>query len=229
MIFGLDPVDLIILPEMFTTGFDMQPEVHAQTMDGDAVHSMKYWAAQSGASIIASMIIRDSGHYYNRCLHISTSTTPEYYDKRHLFSLAGEHQSYKAGNRRMIFDIDGWKIFPQICYDLRFPVWSRNTFDYDLAVYVANWPESRIRAWSTLLRARAIENQCYVIGVNRVGNDPNGNYYSGMSAAISYDGGCIREASSAEEIVIVELDRLEMLSYRSRLDFLADRDKFVLE
>ncbi|HBK70487.1 MAG TPA: amidohydrolase, partial [Flavobacteriaceae bacterium] len=176
-------VDLIILPEMFTTGFTMNPEKVAETMDGETIHWLKYLAKEKNTAITGSLIIKEGNKYYNRLVFVHPTGEIKTYDKRHTFTLAGEDKIYTAGNKKLIVAYKGWKICPMICYDLRFPVWSRNTDDYNLLIYVANWPKPRITAWSTLLKARAIENMSYVVGVNRIGADDNGHEYSGNSAA----------------------------------------------
>ncbi len=177
-------VDLIILPEMFTTGFTMNPEKVAETMDGETIHWLKYLAKEKNTAITGSLIIKEGNKYYNRLVFVHPTGEIKTYDKRHTFTLAGEDKIYTAGNKKLIVAYKGWKICPMICYDLRFPVWSRNTDDYNLLIYVANWPKPRITAWSTLLKARAIENMSYVVGVNRIGADDNGHEYSGNSAAM---------------------------------------------
>ncbi len=221
--------DLTILPEMFTTGFDMNPQSVAHGMDDDAIRQIKKWAFQLNTAILGSLIVLDDGKYYNRMLCIKPDGSIEYYDKRHLFSLAGEQKSYTKGKTRKIFEIKGWKICPQICYDLRFPVWSRNTAHYDLLIYVANWPKPRIDVWKLLLQARAIENLCYVIGVNRIGKDPNANNYNGQSAVIQYDGKLIRRLDQNEISCDVSLDRTAMLQYRETFGFLNDQDSFEIQ
>ncbi|KAA3632908.1 MAG: amidohydrolase, partial [Bacteroidetes bacterium] len=176
--------DLIVLPEMFTTGFSMNAEKLAETMEGPTVQWLKKQAADLSAAIMGSCIIRDMGKFYNRLLFVTPEGKTFYYDKRHLFSFAGEHEYYTGGTHRILIPYKGWKIMPQICYDLRFPVWSRNTDDYDLLIYVANFPDKRRFAWQQLLTARAIENQVYTIGVNRIGLDENGIEYSGDSVCL---------------------------------------------
>lgn len=224
-----EEVDLIILPEMFTTGFSMEPENIAETMDEETVQWMKKMASLKNAVITGSVIIKENEAYFNRLLFVHPSGEIEIYNKRHLFSLAGEDKVYEAGIEKRIFSVKGWKICPQICYDLRFPVFARNTENYDLLFYVANWPKQRINAWDTLLKARAIENMSYVVGVNRVGKDANNFEYNGHSAA--YD--CLGEQLSKtklgeEETVILTLDKNHMNEVRNKLNFLKDKDSFEI-
>lgn len=226
-----DTVDLIVLPEMFTTGFTMNAVEHSEEMTDDTVNWMQKMAAQKHAAIIGSIIIKENDKYYNRLLFVHPSGKIETYDKRHTFSLAGEHKVYEKGSSKLVIDYRGWKICPMICYDLRFPVWSRNTEDFDILIYVANWPKTRIKAWDTLLEARAIENMCYTIGVNRVGEDGNGYEYVGHSAVYDMLGERIDELKDTEEgMATVVLKRAELYETRGKLNFLADRDVFqVLE
>lgn len=223
------PTDLIILPEMFTTGFSMQPENLAETMTGKTVNWMQKTAQEKNAVVTGSLIIKENKKFYNRLVWMRPDGTYAKYDKRHLFSLAGEHKSYSAGERKLIVDCKGWKICPLICYDLRFPVWSRNTVQYDALIYVANWPNKRSNAWKTLLNARAIENQCYTIGVNRVGEDANGHFYSGDSGIIDFTGLQMAQLSHIEGVLQVALDYKKQQKFRQKLNFLADQDKFKLE
>ncbi|MDX1830018.1 MAG: amidohydrolase [Lutibacter sp.] len=225
-----EKVDLIILPEMFTTGFSMQPENISETMQGETVQWMKKFASLKNTVITGSIIIKENEAYFNRLLFVHPSGEVEIYNKRHLFSLAGEDKVYKAGTEKKIFNVKGWKICPQICYDLRFPVFARNTENYDLLFYVANWPKQRINAWDALLKARAIENMSYVVGVNRVGKDANNFEYNGHSAA--YD--CLGEEISKtklgeEDTVILTLDKNYMDEVRNKLNFLKDKDSFEIK
>lgn len=176
--------DLILLPEMFSTGFSMQPDLLAETMDGPTIQWMRQQAARLGAVLTGSLIIQEQGRYYNRLVWMRPDGSFAQYDKRHLFSLAGEDRYYTAGQERLIVELKGWRVCPLVCYDLRFPVWSRNRKEYDLLLYVANWPERRNYAWKHLLIARAIENQCFVAAVNRIGLDGNQTAHSGDSALI---------------------------------------------
>lgn len=220
--------DIFVLPEMFPTGFSMDPEPVAESMDGEIVAWMKRLASQKHAAICGSVIIKESGRFFNRFLFCKPDGEIAVYDKRHLFSLAGEDVVYERGTSKTIVEYNGWKICLQVCYDLRFPVFSRNTDDYDLLIYVANWPKPRISAWDILLAARAVENMCYVVGVNRVGSDPNGNTYPGHSKTINYLGETIAESQSDESVLVAKIDRDEMLRVRKKLNFLADRDSFTV-
>jgi len=223
-------IDLIVLPEMFTTGFSMQPQKIAEYMIGNTVKWMQKIASEKNAAISGSLIISENNKFYNRFIFVHPSGKIEFYNKRHLFSLAGEHTVYTSGNEKIIIDVKGWKICPQICYDLRFPVYARNVEAYDLLLYVANWPKPRISAWDTLLKARAIENLCYTIGVNRVGVDANKLEYSGHSAAYDCLGAQIAETkNNNEDIVIVTLDKNQISEVRNSLNFLNDRDAFELK
>lgn len=222
------PSDLILLPEMFGSGFTMEPQHVAQEMNGPAVQWMGETAQKSGASIMGSLVIQEEGQYFNRLLCADPDGSIQYYDKRHLFSYAGEEKTYTPGNHHLILTIKGWRILPLICYDLRFPVWSRNVSGYDILVYVANWPTPRIDAWTALLKARAIENQCYVAGVNRVGEDPLGNQYSGQSAVFDMGGHVVIGSGDKEETRTAVLDHQVLTDYRKRYTFLPDRDHFTL-
>ncbi|MDX1470794.1 MAG: amidohydrolase [Flavobacteriaceae bacterium] len=222
-------IDLIVLPEMFTTGFTMNASNHFETMDGDTVSWMQEMSLQSHSAICGSLIIKEDGLFYNRLLFVFPNGHIEKYDKRHTFTLAGEDKVYTKGNDRKTISHKGWTIFPQICYDLRFPAWSRNVDEYDLVLYVANWPAKRISAWDTLLKARAIENMSYCIGVNRVGQDGNGHEYVGNSAAYNALGERLDNISnSADDVEIITLNREELMETREKLNFLADRDQIVV-
>jgi len=224
-----ETVDVIVLPEMFTTGFSMQPQKIAEIMQGETVKWMQKIASEKNAAISGSIIICEDNKYYNRFLFVHPSGEINKYDKRHLFTLAGEGKVYTSGKEKLIVTYKGWKICPLICYDLRFPVWSRNVEDFDLLLYVANWPKPRISAWDTLLMARAIENMCYTIGVNRVGADGNNLEYNGHSSVYN----CLSEKQtntiSEEEIVIITLNKNHISETRSKLNFLVDKDSFTLQ
>ena len=224
-----DETDLIILPEMFTTGFSMETKRVSETMDGKAVNWMCEQAKNHNAAVMGSLIIRDGDKCYNRLVAMRPNGKFETYDKRHLFTLADEHEYFQTGSERLIFDYKGWKICPLICYDLRFPVWARNTVDYDLLIYMANWPVTRNHHWKTLLMARAIENQSYCIGVNRVGKDEKELYYSGDTSVIDYTGNVIYQVANAEDIFTTTLDKEQMDKFRSKLNFLPDRDDFEIK
>jgi len=221
-------IDLVVLPEMFTSGFTMNPQAVAETMDGTTIDWLKDLAKAKNLAITGSLVIVENGNYYNRLLFVFPSGEIQYYDKRHLFTLAGENKVYAAGKDKLIVEYRGFRICPLICYDLRFPVFSRNTEDYDVLIYVANWPKVRINAWDILLRARAIENMAYAIGVNRVGLDGNNHEYTGHSQAIDFLGNYITEPSETEGVFIAELNRDELLKTRTRLGFLDDRDSFEM-
>ncbi len=228
MISSLTDSELIILPEMWNTGFSMTPEPLATTMDGIVVKQMQTWAAEKSAMIGGSVIIEENGKYYNRFLLVDQSGPVVTYDKKHLFTLAGEHKAYSVGHQQVTHQFRDWNIHLNVCYDLRFPVWSRNTTGYDLLIYVANWPSPRHHAWRTLLQARAIENQCFVIGVNRSGSDPNGHTYLGGSTVIDYKGNHLLEMDATENTASIAIDKSQLLTFRSKLDFLSDRDMFTL-
>ncbi len=225
-----DSVDLIILPEMFTSGFTMNASTVAETMDGTTINWLKDLAQQKQAAIMGSLVISGNSNYYNRFVCVEPSGRIHQYDKRHTFTLAGEHNVYTAGTEKLIFEYEGWKICPLICYDLRFPVWARNTADYELLIYVANWPKVRVSAWDALLKARAIENMSYCIGVNRVGLDGNNYEYTGHSGAYDVLGNRLDTiAESTEAVEIVTLNKAHISKYREKLGFLKDRDHFNLE
>lgn len=220
--------DLFVLPEMFTTGFTMHPENVAETMNGETVSWMKALALKKDCAICGSLVISESNGFYNRFIFVHPNGKIDFYDKRHLFSLAGEHEHYSKGNKKVIIDYKGWRICPQICYDLRFPAFSRNQEAYDLLLYVANWPKPRINAWDILLKARAIENMCYAVGVNRIGLDENKHEYVGHSQVIDELGNAISEANENSGVFIVELDKNKMLATRTKFNFLNDRDLFEI-
>lgn len=222
--------DLIILPEMFTTGFTMNAATIAETMDGATISWLKQLAKDKQTAITGSLVIKEGEKYYNRLVFVEPCGKLSYYDKRHTFTLAGEDKVYTAGAEKIIIDYKGWKICPLICYDLRFPVWARNTRDYDLLLYVANWPKIRVSAWEALLKARAIENMSYCIGVNRVGIDANNYAYSGHSAAYNVLGHRIDTLPTDQDAIeIVTLEKNHIKTYRKKLGFLEDRDYFNLE
>jgi omega-amidase len=224
-----DAIDLIVLPEMFTTGFTMAPNAVAETMQGETITWLKSLAKAKKCAITGSLIITENGNFYNRLVFVFPSGEVQFYDKKHLFTLAGEDKVYAAGNKKIIIEYLGWKICPLICYDLRFPVFARNIEEYDLLIYVASWPKTRINAWDALLKARAIENMCYAIGVNRIGEDNNGYQYNGHSQAVDFLGSHIIEPQENDQIFILELNKTEMLETRKKLDFLSDQDSFVLK
>ncbi len=225
-----EPVDIIVLPEMFTSGFTMNPSAVAETMQGETVSWMTDLASKKQAAITGSLVIREDNNYYNRLLFVHPDGTVETYDKRHTFTLAGEDKVYTSGTKKLVVNYKGWKICPLICYDLRFPVWARNVENYEVLIYVANWPKVRTIAWDTLLKARAIENMSYVIGVNRVGLDGNNHEYSGHSVAYDVLGNRMDTIPSDKEVVeIVTVNKSDLENYRTKLNFLEDRDDFSLK
>ncbi len=233
-----DDVELVILPEMFTTGFTMSPNALAEDANGSTISWMKKLSREKNIVIAGSIIAEENNQYYNRLICMLPSGNYGIYDKRHLFSFAGEQNYFKAGNKRLIASLKGWKINLQICYDLRFPVWARQQAklneeglmspEYDILVYVANWPEARIHAWRTLLCARAIENLCYVIGVNRVGNDGNNIHYCGSSMVIDPLGQVLYHGADDEETCELSLDKEDLENIRKKYAFLQDADHFNL-
>ena len=222
--------DLVVLPELFSTGFTMNPEPVFETMEDDTVNWMKSMAAKKNSAVTGSVIIKEKDNYYNRLLFVHPSGETDIYDKRHTFTYAGEDKVFASGNKKLIVNYKGWKICPLICYDLRFPVWSRNLEDYDVLLYTANWPTPRMVAWTSLLKARAIENMCYCIGVNRVGTDFLGNEFSGYSGAYDAMGEKISTIQpNMEQLEVVILDKNHIISNRERFQFLNDRDDFILK
>lgn len=226
-----ESTDVIVLPEMFTTAFTMNSAVMAEPMNGESISWMKAMAKAKNAAICGSLIIEENGGYVNRFVWIEPEGRLLHYDKRHLFRMADEHHFFTAGESRIIIDYKGWRICPQICYDLRFPVWSRNqaSHPYDLLIYVANWPSPRASAWSKLLMARAIENQAFVVGVNRIGEDEKGLSYIGGSAAIDSKGEIIWEAQQhKEEVKTVMLSMEDLSVFRKKFPLALDADEFML-
>ena len=233
-----EPTEIVVLPEMFSTGFSMRPELFAETMDGETVEWMKTVAANNKIILTGSIIIKEEDKYFNRLIWMLPNGHYGYYDKRHLFAYAEEDKHYSAGNKRLIASVKGWKINLQVCYDLRFPVWAsqspppqgevRSGLEYDILIYVANWPEKRNHAWKTLLCARAIENQCYVIGVNRVGNDGNNIYHSGNSLIIGPLGEVLYHIADEEDIFTILLEKETLDDMRKKFPFWKDADDFNL-
>lgn len=220
--------DLVILSEMFTSGFTMNPKSVAETMNGATIQWLHNLASKNNLAITGSLVIEENGNYYNRMVFVFPNGTIEYYDKRHLFTLAGEHQTYQSGTSKTIVTYKEWNICLQICYDLRFPVFARNVESYDLLIYVANWPKVRTNAWDILLKARAVENLCYVVGVNRIGADDNNHQYIGHSQVVDELGNYLVEPSEIEGVFTTILNKNKMLETRSKLNFLNDRDDFQL-
>jgi len=224
----LETTDVVILPEMFTTGFSMNPSGIAEKSNGPTTIWMANMAKQLNAALCGSIIIEEGGKYYNRLIWMNPDGSNFIYDKRHLFTLAGEEKIYTAGTEKIVVEYKGWRVCPLICYDLRFPVWSRNDMNYDLLIYVANWPERRVFAWQQLLIARAIENQCYVAGVNRVGKDGNEIYHSGHSALIDSMGETLSQLIDKNGVLTSTLSAKHLAQLRAKLPFQNDRDEFEI-
>ena len=220
--------DLIVLPEMFTTGFSMEAASLAETMAGATVAWLREESAAVGCAITGSLIVEEDGRHYNRLVWATPDGGLAHYDKRHLFRMAQEDQHYAPGDRRLVVTLKGWRVCPLVCYDLRFPVWSRNRGDYDALLYVANWPSRRRTAWSALLRARAIENVCYVVGVNRVGKDGNGASYAGDSVALDFLGQVLGGERGGDFVETVVLDRESLATFRRDFPVHLDADDFEL-
>ncbi|GAB3795775.1 amidohydrolase [Spirosoma humi] len=230
-----EPTDLIVLPEMFTTGFTMDAQAVAEPMNLTTFRWMKQMAAQTGAVVTGSYVVKENGRFFNRLVWMQPDGQFDTYDKRHLFRMAGEDTIYTAGTRRIVKEWKGWRICPLVCYDLRFPVWSRHAaaddsknFDYDLLLYVANWPSARRNAWNALLQARAIENLSYVVGVNRVGEDGNHHLYSGDSAVIDFKGDVLFRQSDVELAHQHTLSLDELRAFRAKFPANLDADSFTL-
>jgi omega-amidase len=233
------PTEIIVLPEMFSTGFSMKPKILAETMQGETIKWMQRVAAEKKAIITGSIIIKEDGKYYNRLIWMLPNQQFGYYNKRHTFGFAGEDKHYTGGNKRLIAQVKGWKINLQVCYDLRFPVWARQTksveevvandaAEYDVLIYVANWPQRRSHAWKTLLAARAIENQSYVVGVNRVGDDGNNIYHSGDSMVINALGETLYHKADDEDVFTITLQKNDVEEVRNKFPFLKDADAFKI-
>ena len=225
----IEKTDLIVLPEMFTTGFTMNASLLAESESGQTLDWMKIQANKKNSALVGSFIVSEKNNFYNRLFFVKPNGDYYTYDKRHTFTLADEHLTYTSGKELLTINFLGWKICPLICYDLRFPVWSRNTCDYDLLIYIANWPQKRIHAWDTLLRARAIENMAYCLGVNRTGKDDNLNQHNGHSAIYDVIGKQLttskNEGNFSETII---LEKTHIVSERAHFQFLSDRDHFTL-
>ncbi|MBK0369795.1 amidohydrolase [Flavobacterium agrisoli] len=224
----ISEVNLVVLPEMFTTGFTMNAKKMAEKMNGETVLWMQKIAVQKKIAITGSLIIEENDNFYNRLLFVFPNGEWQYYDKRHLFTLAHENEHYTKGNSRLLVSYLGFKICPLICYDLRFPVFSRNNEDFDVLLYVANWPTVRIKAWDVLLQARAIENVCYAVGVNRVGLDGHGYEHTGHSQVHDCLGEPVLVPQEAEGVFIVDLDKKVLEDTRKNKAFLKDQDDFSL-
>ncbi len=262
-----EKMELVVLPEMFSTGFSMRPEVLAEPINGPTIAWMRGLAARKRIILTGSVIVNEGGNYYNRLIWMQPNGQYGVYDKRHRFAYAGEDQHYTAGNKRLITSVKGWRVMPLVCYDLRFPVWSRQTPsfqekdvhpeeapgvpaseamplapqeidgtptltaepEYDLLLYVANWPQRRSTAWKTLLQARAIENQTYVVGVNRIGNDGNNIYHSGDSMIIDPLGEILYHQADKEDVFTITLEKETLKDVRQRFPFWRDADRFSIE
>jgi predicted amidohydrolase len=221
--------DLILLPEMFTTGFSMHAKELAESMDGDTITWMKEYAGYTGAALAGSLIVRDQERYYNRLVFVLPTGEISCYDKKHLFAIGGEDQYYSHGNNRVVVNYCGWRIALFICYDLRFPVWCRSVKDADLMLFSANWPASRLHVWQTLTRARAIENQLYVAGVNRTGTDGAGVAYPGESVVVDPKGRIICELNGESDVVATsELSLDELNRFRKKFPVSGDADGFEI-
>lgn len=221
-------LDLFVLPEMFHSGFTMDPCAVAQPMDGEVVQWMQQTACEHDMAVAGSVVIEENGKFFNRFLFVYPNGQIAQYNKRHLFRMAGEHEVYTGGTDQIIVEHKGWRIRTLVCYDLRFPVWSRNRSDTDLMIYVANWPTPRQEAWDVLLRARAIENQCYVLGVNRIGSDSSVGY-SGGSAMVDYKGSVMSGGKGVEDtIYYVSIDKESLDGFRDKFPAYLDGDSFVI-
>jgi len=229
LISDIKETDIILLPEMFNTSFCPKSNHLTEKMDGKTINWMKKKSKQKKCAIAGSLMVQEKGKVYNRLVWISATGDIHTYDKHHLFSLIKEEETIAKGKSRLIIEIEGWKIYPLICYDLRFPVFSRNNVDYDILIYLANWPVKRIDAWDTLLKARAIENQCYTIGVNRVGKDGNGVSFNGHSKVFDAFGKQLFSANeNKEEVLQIEISLDDLKLKRRQMNFLLDRDDFKL-
>jgi len=225
-----EKTDLIVLPEMFNTGFSMNPEQLAEDMDGKTMKWMHQQAKKFDCVLTGSIIIKEDKKYFNRLIWMRPDSTYEYYDKRHLFGLGEEDKHYSSGNKKLLVELHGWKICPMICYDLRFPVWLRNIDEeYDMLLIVANWPERRSLHWRTLIPARAIENQAFVVAVNRVGHDGNEIYHSGDSMCIDPNGKVIYYKPNDEDLYTFSINKEDLTAARESFPFLKDADKFKLD
>ncbi|TAH26694.1 MAG: amidohydrolase [Cytophagales bacterium] len=221
--------DVIVLPEMFTTGFTMNVKQLAEPMNLTTLKWLRQTSSQTNALIIGSYIVKEDNQYFNRLIAMHPEGHYQYYDKRHLFRMANENNTFSSGNERLIINYRGWNICPLICYDLRFPAWSRNSnIQYDLLLFSANWPETRINAWKILTQARAIENSCYVIGVNRIGLDNNQTSYSGNSCAIDFKGNVICDLEDKSILVTTTLEKLALEKYRESFPVHLDADNFTI-
>lgn len=234
-----EKTEIVVLPEMFSTGFSMQPKKLAETMEGETIQWMKRIAKAKKIILTGSVIIEENGNYFNRLVWMLPNGQYGIYDKRHRFAYAGENGEFSAGTKRLIASVKGWKVNLLVCYDLRFPVWARQAspplqeqktrgLEYDLLIYVANWPERRIHAWKTLLQARAIENQCYVAAANRIGDDGNNIHYCGESMVIDPLGEVLYQKKDMEDIYTITLDKTHLDTVREKFPFWRDADQFMI-
>jgi predicted amidohydrolase len=228
--------DLIVLPEAFLSGFTNEALGNAETMDGAGLAWFRDLAREVGAVVTGSVVVREGDRCVNRLVWMRPDGTHVLYDKRHLFRMAGEHERYAGGAERIVVELNGWRVCPLVCYDLRFPVWSRNRydrtaqrFDYDVLIYVANWPSARRHPWRTLLLARAIENLSYCVGVNRVGVDGNDLHYAGDSVVVDFVGQPLVELGAQEQVVTVNLDPATLAAHRERFPAWMDADDFTIK
>lgn len=228
--------DLIVLPEMFNTGFSMNAEKLAEPPNFKTFLWLKQMAKQFDAAICGSYIVKEEGKYYNRLCFVEPNGDNDFYNKRHLFRMGDEHLTYTQGKKRLIYQYKGWKVMPQVCYDLRFPVWSKNRYlqeedqlEYDLLIFVANWPAPRSSVWDALLKARALENQCYAIGVNRTGSDGEGVNYNGQTTIYDFKGSQLIEPSDEQGIESATLVLDDLQAFRKKFPVYLDWDKFNIE
>jgi predicted amidohydrolase len=232
-----EKTEIVILPEMFSTGFSMRPRQLAETMEGETIQWMKRVSAAKKIILTGSVIIEDGGNYFNRLVWMLPNGQYGIYDKRHRFAYGGENDEFSAGSKRLIASVKGWKINLLVCYDLRFPVWARQSLplgetqkalEYDMIIYVANWPDRRVHAWKTLLQARAIENQCYVAGVNRIGDDGSNIHYSGESLIVDPLGEVLYQKKDVEDVFTITLDKDHLDTVREKFPFWRDADQFQI-
>lgn len=219
-------LDLLLLPEMFNTGFSMNTQKLAEGLNGETVETLKNIAAEKNCAVAGSLIIEENDKYYNRLIFIKPDRSLESYDKRHLFSLVDEDKHLTAGKKKLIVSYKGWKINFFICYDLRFPVWCNNDSGVDLTIFVANWPAKRVHHWDALLKARAIENQSYIAAVNRIGKDGDGNEHNGHSAVYDFKGDLLTELSENQNLIIQKIEKKPLEEHRKKYPFLKDNDQF---
>jgi len=223
-----EETDILVLPEMFTTGFSMESSKHADELHGKTLSHMRQWAGEHDCLVMGSAMLKHEDKFYNRLLAVFPGGNFEIYDKAHLFMIENEPPNYTRGNKKLILQFRGWRVRPLVCYDLRFPVWCRNKNDYDLLVFVANWPGSRSRIWKTLLMARAIENQCYVVGSNRIGKDGMKIEYTGDSLFVDPKGNVIEDMKEKDTVSTVSFSLNKLTSFREKFPVLKDADDFTI-